>query len=152
MVGAVVVLWLTWVLLYHLIPSLYAFGAVAVALGIFTGIVLGVGRQGVDLMAIRLFLASTAVLAATPAVCGGPADCFHAYQIGVVAFGPFGAVLMAVFAIPTSVVWNKGASSLRPELPWRRFSRLKSWQWALAWLTAATFLLALYLSLGIPAY
>ena len=99
MVGVLVVIWLMWVLPYHLIPSLYAFGAVAVALGIFTGIVLGVGRQGIDLLAIRLFAASTAVLADSPAVCSGPADCFHAYEIGLVGFGLFATVVLAVFAI-----------------------------------------------------
>src|SRR5260221_10788307 len=90
MVGVLVVVCLMWVVLYHLNPSLYTIGAVAVALGIFTGIALGVGRQGIDLLAIRLFVATTAVLADAPAVCSGPADCFHAYEIGVVGIGLFG--------------------------------------------------------------
>jgi hypothetical protein len=150
MVGVLVVIWLMWVLPYHLIPSLYAFGAVAVALGIFTGIVLGVGRQGIDLLAIRLFAASTAVLADSPAVCSGPADCFHAYEIGLVGFGLFATVVLAVFAIPTNIAWNRGISSLKPELPWRRLSQLKTWQWNLLWLCVIVFLLAFYISLGIP--
>src|SRR5258707_14509993 len=116
MVGVLVVAWLLWVLPYHLIPSLYTIGAVTVALGIFTGIVLGVGRQGIDVLAIRLFAATTAVLADTPAVCSGPADCFHAYEIGLVGFGLFGTVVLSVIAIPSNVAWNRGIRSRRPEL------------------------------------
>jgi hypothetical protein len=150
LVGALVVVWLMWVLPFHLIPSLSTFGAAVVALGIFTGIVLGVGRQGIDLLAIRLFAASTAVLTDTPAVCSGPADCFHAYEIGIVGFGLFATVVLAVFAIPTNIAWNRGINRLKPELPWLRLSQLKTWQWNVLWLGVAAFLLAFYISLGIP--
>ncbi len=150
MVGVLVVVCAMWVLPYRVFPSLGALGAVTVALGIFTGIVLGVGRQGIDLLAIRLFVASTAVLAANQAVCSAPADCFHAYEIGLVGFAPLGTAFFAVFAIPTNIAWNRGISSLKPELPWRRLSKLKTWQRNVLWLGVAAFLLAFYVSLGIP--
>jgi hypothetical protein len=150
MIGVLLLVWPMWVLPYRLIPSLYTYQAIGVALGVFTGIVLGIGRQGIDLLAFRLFLGSTAVLAATPAVCSGPTDCFHAYEIGLVGFGPFGTVLLAMFAIPTNVAWNRGISSLKPELPWKRLSLLKTWQRNVLWLCVVAFLLAFYFSLGIP--
>ena len=151
MIGVLLLVWPMWVLPYRLLPSLYSYQAIGVVLGVLTGIALGAGRQGIDLLAIRLFLGSTAVLAATPAVCTGTGDCFHAYEVGLVVFGPYGTVLLAVFAIPTSLLWNRGASSLKPELPWQRLSQLKSWQRATLLVALAVVLVASYISLGIGA-
>jgi hypothetical protein len=151
MVGTVVVVGAMWVLPYRFFPSLYQIGAVGIALVVVTGVTLGIGRQGIDLLAVRLIAASGAVLAATPAQCVGPTDCFHAYEIGLVGFGAFGTVLFGLFAVPTNVLWNRGFGSLRPEFAWQRLAHLRQWQWILLWLAVATFLVAFYISLGIGA-
>jgi hypothetical protein len=152
MIGSVVVVWAIWVLPFRFFSSLYQSGAVGIALVVVTGVLLGVGRQGIDVLAVRLIAASMAVLAANPAQCVGPAGCFHAYEIGVVGFGLFGTVLFGLFAIPINVIWNRGLGSLRPEFGWQRLAHLRQWRWIVLWLAIGALIAAFYISLGIPAY
>jgi hypothetical protein len=151
MIGTVVAVWAMWDLPYRLAPALYQSGALGMALVVVTGLLLGSGRQGIDLLTVRLFAATLGLLSATPAQCVGPADCLHAYEIGLVGFGAFGTVLFGLLAIPTNIVWNRGVKSLKPEFAWGRLAHLRRSQSIVLWLAIAGLATTFYISLGIPA-
>jgi hypothetical protein len=152
MIGSLAVIWLLWVLALRLYPSQTDNQVVGTVFLVVSGILLGVGRQGIDVMGVRTLIASMAVLAAVPVRCSGFGECINAYEFGVPAVGFFGLVGFGLIALPINVLWNRGFSSLAPEFAWSRLSRLKWWQWALLGVTAFVVLVAYYLSLGIPAY
>ncbi len=105
------------------------------------GLVVGLARQGVDVLVIRLLISAEALFlgdllaraaAHSSPVCAGPLDCFETVLLGAVGFGLFGAVLIGLVAFPTTVLWNRGASSLKPELRWRSAPRPRTlWQWGI---------------------
>lgn len=152
MIGPLALIWLLWVFPLRLYPSQTDNQAVATGFLIITGILLGVGRQGIDMMGLRTLVASMAVLAAVPVRCGALGECINAYEIGVPAVGLSGLIGFGLIALPVNVLWNRGFSSLAPEFAWHQLSSLKGWQWALLGVTAFVVLVAYYLSLGIPAY
>ena len=150
MIGSLAMIWALWLLAFRIYPTVDPIaGAGIVAV---TGVLLGVGRQGIDVLVLRLFIASMAMLAATPLHCAGVADCIQGYQIGLVMFGIFGTLLFGVVAVPTSMLWNWGIGGLAPELAWRRLRTVRPWQWAVLAIVVTLGGVAFYLSLGIPAY
>jgi hypothetical protein len=104
-------------------PQPLILGLVQVAIG---GLILGLGRQGIDVLILRLLIATIGVslglvlsgLAQGQTLCRGVQDCF---QYGVLLFGFGGlvlAILMAVIALPTTIAWRRGFAGLGPELQW----------------------------------
>lgn len=85
------------------------------------GIVLGLGRQGFDVLLLRVLASSlslvVAELSADHGNCHGVQDCLRDVLIGTIVFGGTAAVVMAVVAIPTTILWSRGPTSLRPEFP-----------------------------------
>ena len=126
---------------------------------LIAGAIVGVGRQGIDLLGPRLLLASCGLPlgwwaggAASNPPCTGLQNCFQFVMLGLVFTALVVAVVLALIAIPTTILWNRGLDSLRPELPWRRFPRPRtSWQWAALVVGLAAALVGLDVALGIPA-
>jgi hypothetical protein len=116
------------------------------------GIILGLGRQGIDVLLLRLvvpsFIGQTAWTLSTSSRCAGP-DCltWRAFGVG------FGAItiagLLAIVAIPMAIVTNGGLERLRPEFNWRvpRTPR----EWTFVFLVLLVCLATLWVVLGIPA-
>ena|SRR5438445_606633 len=152
MVGSLGLVWALW-----LVPFLVRRPVVDSELGYtvllaITAVLIGIGRQGVDLIASRLFVSAMAVVATVHISCSGLGECFNAYEYVVPGLGIFLVVLMWFVAIPVNVAWNRGVGSLSPEFPWRRLATLEPWQQVALGVTVVVALLAYYLSLGIPAY
>lgn len=126
---------------------------------LIAGAVLGVGRQGIDLLGLRLLLASLALPlgwwaggAASNPPCTGLQSCFQFVTLGLIFMALLVGVVLALVAIPITVFWNKGLITLRPELPWRRLPKPRtSWQWALLAVGVSVGLIGLDLVLGFPA-
>jgi hypothetical protein len=78
MIGSLALIWVFWVLAFRLYPSQTDNQVVGGIFFALTGILLGIGRQGVDLMGVRAFVASMGVLAAVPAHYTGLGDCITA--------------------------------------------------------------------------
>ncbi len=117
-----------------------------------TAVVIGIGRQGLDLLAVRLFASALAVVATVHVTCIGLSGCFNAYEYVVPGLGLFLAGLMWMVALPVNIAWNRGVMSLAPELPWHRLARLTTWQRVAVGTAVIAALMAYYFSLGIPAY
>ena len=143
------------------VPSLLAdparqSGLVLLAQFLLAGFILGVGRQGIDLLLLRTAVVSVAAPigwlagASRQTVCTGPVDCYRSVALGVAVFGVLGTAVLAVVAVPTTLAWSRRPGSLRPEIAWALPKTLR--QRLLLAVGAATFLVALWLSLGIPAY
>lgn len=125
------------------------------------GILLGIGRQGIDFLAIRLLIAAFVLLLGWvvggnlrqhAAVCGSVSDCQH-LALGIV----FGAILvvplLAVVAVPATIVWNRGLAALRPELDWKRLPRPRTWwQWILLAVAVVVVISLLPILFAIPIY
>jgi hypothetical protein len=131
--------------------------AVAVAQFVISGTILGIGKQGIDLLLLRLFAAATGLLTGTlfgqlkhapVSVCSGPLDCVQALLLGVLGFGLFGTVVLALVSVPVTVLWNRGFASLRPELHWP--APRTWWQWLVLILGIVVVVFALSLVLGVP--
>jgi hypothetical protein len=66
--------------------------------------------------------------------------------------GIFITVALSLVALPTTIVWNRGVANLRPELPWRRVPKPRTWwQWLLLVLAVVVGLFGLQLALGISS-
>jgi hypothetical protein len=100
------------------------------------GLVLGLGRQGIDVLVMRLLFATLGVSfgllisesAHGQALCSGAQGCFQ-YLVLLFGFGGLVlAILMAFVGVPTTVVWRRGLTGLGPELTWPLPSA--AWQWA----------------------
>jgi hypothetical protein len=152
MIGSLGLIWALWVLPLRLYPSQTDNQVFVALLYAGTGLLLGIGRQGIDSLAVRVFVASMAQLAAIPPVCTGFGECLNAYEIGAPVYGMFGLILFGLVAIPINALWNRGVTSLAPEFAWRKLTRLKAWHWVLLAAAAFVFLVTYYVSLGIPAY
>lgn len=122
------------------------------------GVILGVGRQGIDVLLLRLLAASMALVVGgqlqtqTPP-CGSSLHCVQVLLNAMIVLGVFGTSVLALVALPTSIIWVRGIAALRPELPWRRVPIPNAWwQWALllAGLIAITYLLLFVMQ--IPEY
>ncbi len=117
-------------------------------------VVVGLGRQGIDVLVVRLI--ATGITVTIGWVIGGfvmhPSPlCANLYEcdllgVSLVFLGLLIATLLAIAAIPTSIVWNRGFTNVRPELAWRRVLVPRTWlHWAvtlgvLALLFAAVFI------------
>ncbi len=132
---------------------------VIIAEAIVCGVVVGIGRQGIDLLAVRLLIVSVSVVAGWVAVsrylhhtsiCTATPGCTQGIALGIV----FGAVVMAIFlaliAVPATLLWNRGAKSLAPEFHWRVLKPRSWWQWVLLVLGVLVILFAIQFALGIP--
>lgn len=135
-------------------PAILLLGQTVIA-----GVVIGVGRQGFDVLGVRLLLASVAVPlgwwaggAASDPACTGFQSCSQWVALGVVLVAALVALFLAVVAVPTTLLWNKGLGSLRPELAWSRIPRPRTWwQWLLLVVATLAVLFAIQFALGIPA-
>ncbi len=152
MIGSLGLVWALWLVPFFWYRNYVENQLATTALLGITAVVIAVGRQGFDLMGVRLFASAMAVVATTRVQCTGLGECVNAYEVGVPVLGIYCTVLMWFVAIPVNMLWNRGVSSLAPELPWRRLVAMNRWQKAALGVTAAVAALAYYLSLGIPAY
>jgi hypothetical protein len=152
MIGSLVLIWAIWVFPLRLYQSQTDNQVFLALLYAVTGLLLGIGRQGIDLLAVRVFIASMAQLAAIPPVCSGFGECLNAYEIGAPVYGVFGLIVFGLVAIPINALWNRGVTGLAHEFAWSKLTRLKAWHWVLLAVIAFFALLVYYLSLGIPAY
>ena len=126
---------------------------------LIAGLLLGLGRQGLDVLGLRLLAASLAATlglfvggAGSSPVCTGLQECFQWFALGVVFISIFITVALSLVALPTTIVWNRGVANLRPELPWRRVPKPRTWwQWLLLVLAVVMGLFGLQLALGIPS-
>lgn len=131
---------------------------IVVAQVLVGGLLLGCGRQGIDLLAVRVLLAFTAVFVvteldhtATQVTCSGASECVRAALLAVLGLSLVSAFFGAV-VIPVTMVWNRGFRSLAPEFAWHRLKDRSKRLWVIVVVVGVILLAAFYLSLGIPAY
>jgi hypothetical protein len=163
LIGSVV---LAWAVL--LIPSMLVSperwpAAVLIAQIILCGLVLGAGRQGVDVLVLRLLLVGPMALIAwllgallheSRPLCTSVegVSCIQGLATAALFGGFLVAIVLSVIAIPTTIVWTRRFASLRPELPWSRVPRPRVWwQWTGVVLAAIILLVGLQFLLGIPS-
>jgi hypothetical protein len=88
---------------------------------IVCGVMLGSGRQGIDVLVLRVIASSVSFVLAVQLQSHGPCtgllNCFQYVILGTTIFGGTASVVMTMLAIPTTVLWSRGFTSLRPELP-----------------------------------
>ncbi|HEX6506258.1 MAG TPA: hypothetical protein VF221_01380, partial [Chloroflexota bacterium] len=126
MIGSVVFVWCLWVVPFLLLRVASDNESWYTALLAVTAVVIGIGRQGLDVLALRLFGSALAVVATVHVTCSGFGDCFNAYEWVIPGLGLFLTVLMWMVAVPVNIAWNWGVTSLAPELPWHRLAQLKT--------------------------
>ena len=114
----------TWAIV--LVPSMFLApirepGIVVVAQLVCCGVILGAGRQGVDILLLRVIASTLSFVVAgiwtNHGVCRGLLDCLQYLLLGGVAFGVYGAAIITIVAFPTSILWSRGLASMRLELP-----------------------------------
>ena len=90
---------------------------------IVCGVMLGSGRQGIDVLVLRVIASSLSFVLAielpSSGLCTGLLNCFQYMLLDTIIVGGAAGVVMTVLAIPTTVLWSRGFMSLRPELPLR---------------------------------
>jgi hypothetical protein len=100
---------------------------IAIVQVVMCGAILGIGRQGIDLILLRLFVVASALLVGTLlgqlkqghiSICSGSVDCLQPLILGILGFGLYGTVVLALVSLPVTMIWNRGAESLRPEFHW----------------------------------
>ena len=120
------------------------------------GLILGVGRQGIDVLMLRLLIATLGVslglvlteLSDGQTLCRGAQDCLQ-YGVLLVGFGgAVLAILMAFVAVPTTIVWRRGFGGLGPELGWP--IPKAAWQWVVLSFGVAAGLYVVIFLMGIP--
>ncbi|PZS36776.1 MAG: hypothetical protein DLM59_00470 [Pseudonocardiales bacterium] len=130
-------------------------GALVVAEILVAGIVLGLGRQGIDTLALRLVGVSTIVLYGWvflnhrrehSSVCVGLAGC-QGLALGTLFGALVASLFLAVIAVPVTLLWNHGARTLRPEFPRPRTPK----QWVIVAICGLALALALDVLLGVPS-
>ena len=144
-----------------LVPSLFIEPArqslsLGVAQIVAGGVLVGIGRQGADILAIRLFGAALGEIvgillvltAKHETVCQGLQGCFRDTVLGVGVFAVLLAAIMAFIALPTTILWSHGIEGLTPELRWPWPS---SWgQWVIVAIVGAVLFFGTLFVLGIP--
>jgi hypothetical protein len=133
--------------------------ALLLAQGVIAGLLLGLGRQGLDILGLRLLAASIGATlgllvggAGSSPLCAGLQGCFQWFALGVVFISIFIGVALSLVALPTTMLWNRGVANLKPELPWGRVPKPRAWwQWLLLVLAVVVGLFGLQLALGIPS-
>jgi hypothetical protein len=128
--------------------------AVQVLIG---GLVVGIGRQGIDVLLLRLFFVSTGLFVGTVlgevrlgrmTMCSTPLDCVQSGLSGVLGAGLVGTVILALVAIPVTVAWTRGVVGLRPEIRWPVPRTV--WQWLLLLVVVAAIVFFSGFILGVP--
>ena len=143
--GAVLVAWVVVLVPFAMYAPAREPAGIAIGQALICGVLLGLGRQGIDVLVLRLLGVSVALLVGsaisqhTGSLCGGPQQCAQLIVLGVVGFGLFGVVVLGIVAVPTAMIWNKGVTALRPEIRWPVPKTW--WQWLV---------LALGVFIGIP--
>ena len=151
---------LAWLVLF--VPTIYptsVFASPAVPLVqiLVAGVVLGIGRQGVDLLALRVIIAAIALPAgwlvgAHSATCGSLV-CVQGRLVGGAFIVLLTALSLGLVAVPTTLLWNRASVGLRPEFAWTALPRPRTWwQWALVILAIVAVAYLGPVLLGIPPY
>ena len=133
-------------------------GALVLVQVLAAGAVLGIGRQGIDMLLIRALAAATLMLATLSVVgdvsvsqCGGIGQCgWLAVLILIGAL--FLAAVLGVVAVPTAALWSRGLDGLRPEGAWRVLRPRTARHLFALIVGVAGLLVGLDLFLGIPSY
>jgi hypothetical protein len=130
---------------------------------ILCGLLLGAGRQGIDVLMLRVLVAAPVVLVgwivgrhlhANFPLCTDShgVACIQSLAAGVIFGAIVVAIILAVIAIPTTIAWSRGFTSLRPELAWSRAPRPRTWgDWVLVAVVALVLLVGLPILLNIPS-
>ena len=127
---------------------------IAIGQVVIAGVILGAGRQGVDVLLLRLLAASMALLVGSLLIgssqsgCSGVQSCAQLAVLGILAFGIFGSVVLGLVALPTTILWSRGVATLKPEVRWPVPQRW--WQWLLLVVSLLIVLPFLGVLLGIP--
>jgi hypothetical protein len=162
LIGSVVLAWAVLLIPSILVSPEHWAAAVPVAQILLCVLVLGFGRQGVDVLVLRLLLVGPMALIAwflgallheSRPLCTDVEgiSCIQGLATAALFGGSLVAVVLSVIAIPTTIVWTRRFASLRPELPWSRVPRPRVWwQWVVAVLAAIPLLVGLQFVLGIP--
>jgi len=162
LIGSVLLAWAVFLIPPMLVSPERWPAAALIAQIILCGLVLGAGRQGVDVLVLRLLLVGPMALIAwvlgaqlheSSALCTDVegVSCIQGLATGVLFGGFFVAVALSLVAFPTTIVWSRRFASLRPELPWSRLPRPRVWwHWVFAVLAAIVLMFGLQFLLGIP--
>lgn len=162
LIGSVLLAWAVLLIPSMLVSPERLPAAVVIAQIILCGLVLGAGRQGVDVLVFRLLLVGPmapiawvlgAQLHESRALCTDVegVSCIQGLATAALFGGFILAVVLSVIAFPTTIVWSRRFASLRPELPWSRLPTPRVWwHWVLAVLAAIVLLFGLQFLLGIP--
>jgi hypothetical protein len=162
LIGSVLLAWAVLLIPSVLVSPEHWPAVVLVAQIILCGLILGAGRQGVDVLLLRLLLVGAMALPAwilgtqlheSRPLCTDlqGVSCIQEWATEVLFGGFLVAVAFSVIAFPTTIVWNRRFASLRPELPWRRVPRPRVWwQWVVVVFGAIPVLVGLQFLLGIP--
>lgn len=131
---------------------------------LIVGLLLGAGRQGWDVLVLRLLAVGPMVVigwlvgsifqhsASFCSVSEG-VSCVSIWILAIPVVGSVLAGFFAIIAFPTTILWTRGTASLKAELPWPRLPRPRwSWQWIVLFVAAVITLGVLYFSFRIPAY
>jgi hypothetical protein len=116
---------------------------------LISGAILGLGRQGIDVLLVRIAAASIGLLLTSlPPSCTGGLDCSRAVVLGLIGFGILGSMLLSMIALPVNVLWNRGMSGLAPEVLHLLPHPRRWWQWILLIALIGLGLVALEVFLG----
>lgn len=162
LIGSVLLAWaVLWIPSIAVSPEHFP-AVVIIGQVILCGLILGAGRQGLDVLLLRLLVVGPMALVAwvlgaqlheTRPLCPDlqGVSCIQGFATAGLFGGFLVAIVLSVIAFPTTLVWTRKFASLRPELPWTRVPRPRGWwQWVLAVFAASGLLFGLQFLLGIP--
>ncbi len=123
---------------------------------LFAGLILGIGRQGLDLALVRIVAASFGFLsesvitdyyAGQAPPCAHTLKCVQALIADAVIVVPYVSVLLAIIAIPVTMAWQRSISN---PLTLTRLKAFRGWHWVVvAFVIIMSFPIAAIL-LGVP--
>jgi hypothetical protein len=138
----------------HLSNAVLAGGALACA------ILIGVGRQGIDVLILRLVAAGIVVsfgwvfggaIVQSSSICPALYEC-DVITLDLVLLGLVIAAFLSFGAIPTWIVWTRGFSGLHLEIAWRRLLVPRTWwHWVVMFGVLGVFLTSCVLAFPTPA-
>jgi len=153
MVAGVVLAWAVLAIPFLVSPSREQQPAVFTVGFLVTAVILGIGRQGIDVLFLRLFAFASALIVLGVrhgGQCPAEWGCTWLVVLGAVA-SALASLCVAIVAIPTTILWNRGVASLAPELPWRALKPRTWWQVLLLVVCVVVLVAGLDLFLGIPS-